>query len=165
MVLGAMLLINTICTQNFHLLVILDLYTSQRFRRYEMKKPFMAVLIAFLVTACVGASIFAVGGAALFNKNGVQASNSPAKAASVSAVTTSQQSDQVNQLQSLVSQYQDREQQYQQREQQLQGQLDQANAQLQQDQQTMQQVQMLLSALQQRGLIRLTNDGRIEITQ
>ena len=130
-----------------------------------MKKPFMAVLIAFVVTACVGASIFAIGGAALINKNGAQASNSPDQASGVSAATTSQQSDQVNRLQSLVSQYQDREQQYQQREQQLQGQLDQANAQLQQDQQTMQQVQSLLSALQQRGLIRLTNDGRIVITQ
>ncbi len=130
-----------------------------------MKKPFMAILIAFLVTACVGASIFAIGGAALVNKNGVQASNLPAQAGKVSAATTSQQSDQINLLQSLVSQYQDREQQYQQREQQLQGQLDQANAQLQQDQQTMQQVQTLLSALQQRGLIRLTDDGRIVITQ
>ncbi len=30
-----------------------------------MKKPIMAVLIAFVVTACVGASIFAIGGAAL----------------------------------------------------------------------------------------------------
>ena len=123
-----------------------------------MKKPFMAVLIAFVVTACVGASIFAIGGAALVNKNGAQVSNSPDQASGVLAATTSQQSDQVNQLQSLVSQYQ-------QREQQLLGQLDQANAQLQQDQQTMQQVQTLLSALQQRGLIRLTNDGQIVITQ
>lgn len=125
----------------------------------------MAVLIALVVTACVGVSIFAIGGAALINKNGVTAANSPAQASNVSAVTSSGGSDQVNQLQSLISQYQDREQQYQQRAQQLQQQLTQANAQLQQDQQTMQQVQMLLSALQQRGLIRLTSDGRIIITQ
>jgi predicted Rossmann fold nucleotide-binding protein DprA/Smf involved in DNA uptake len=158
-------LINTIYTQVFHLLVILDLYTSERFRRYEMKKPFMAVLIALLVTACVGASIFAIGGAALVNKNGVTASNSAAQASNVSAAASSQQADQVGQLQSLVSQYQDREQQYQQREKQLQDQLAQANTQIQQDQQTLQQVQMLLAALQQRGLIRLTSDGRIVITQ
>ena len=130
-----------------------------------MKKPFMAVLIALLVTACFGASIFAIGGAALVNKSGVPVSNSPAQAADVSAANLSQQADQVAQLQSLISQYQDHEQQYQQREKQLQDQLAQANAQVQQDQQTMQQVQMLLSALQQRGLIRLTNDGRIIITQ
>ena len=127
-----------------------------------MKKPFMAVLIALLVTACVGASIFAIGGAALLNKNGVPASNSAAQAA---VANTSQSTDQVAQLQSLVSQYQDHEQQYQQREQQLQQQLAQANTQIQQDQQTLQQVQMLLAALQQRGLIRLTNDGRVVITQ
>lgn len=130
-----------------------------------MKKPLMAVLIALLVTACVGVSIFAIGGAALVNKNGVTPSDSPAQASNASMANSSQQSDQVNQLQGLVSQYQDREKQYQQREQQLQQQLAQANAQIQQDQQTLQQVQMLLGALQQRGLIRLTNDGRIVITQ
>jgi TolA-binding protein len=162
---GGRLLINTICTQNFHLVVNLNLYTPQRFRRYEMKKPFMAVLIALLVTACMGASIFAIGGAALVNKSGVAVSNSLAQAANISAVNSSQQADQVAQLQNLISQYQDHEQQYQQREKQLQEQLAQANAQVQQDQQTMQQVQMLLSALQQRGLIWLTNDGRIIITQ
>src|SRR5438045_9676101 len=56
--------INTICTQNFHLLVNLDLYTSERLRRYVMKKPFIAVLIALLFIACVGASMFAIGEAA-----------------------------------------------------------------------------------------------------
>jgi peptidoglycan hydrolase CwlO-like protein len=127
-----------------------------------MKKPFMAALIALLITACVGISIFVIGGAAFINKDGVQASNSPAQ---TSIVNTSQPSDHVGQLQNLISQYQDREQQYQQREQQLQQQLAQANAQIQQDQQTLQQVQSLLGALQQRGLIRLTNDGRIIITQ
>ncbi len=123
-----------------------------------MKKPFMAVLIALFVTACVGASIFAIGGAALVNKNVVPASNSPAQASNASIVNSAQQTDQVGQLQGLISQYQDREQQ-------LQQELAQANAQIQQDQQTLQQVQTLLGALQQRGLIRLTNDGRIVITQ
>jgi peptidoglycan hydrolase CwlO-like protein len=130
-----------------------------------MKKPFMAVLIALLVTACVGVSIFAIGGAALVNKNGVTPSDSPAQASNASTVNSSQQSKQVDQLQALVSQYKDREQQYQQREGQLQQQLAEANAQIQEDRQTLQQVQMLLGALQQRGLIRFTNDGRIVITQ
>ena len=130
-----------------------------------MKKSFMALLIALLVTVCLGAAMFAIGGAALVNKNGVPASHSPVQASNTLALNSAQQTDQVGQLQGLISQYQDREQQYQQREGQLQQELTQANAQIQQDQQTLQQVQMLLGALQQRGLIRLTNDGRIVITQ
>jgi len=130
-----------------------------------MKKPFMAILISFLVTACVGASMFAIGGAALLNENGVQASTAPEQASKVSAGNPAPQADQVAQLQNLITEYQDHEQQYQQREQQLQAELAQANAQIQRDQQTLQQVQILLGALQQRGLIRLTNDGRIIISQ
>jgi chromosome segregation ATPase len=129
-----------------------------------MKKQFMAVFVALLITACVGASIFAVGGAALLNKNGVPVSNSVSQV-QVSEIsnTTLSQTDQVAQLQDLISQYQDHEQQYQQREQQLQEQLAQANAQVQQDQRMLQQIQMLLNALQQRGLINITSDGRIVI--
>jgi preprotein translocase subunit SecD len=127
-----------------------------------MKKHYSALLIAFLMTACVGAFILAIGGAALFNKNGVPVSNSVVKVSDVSNVSVSQ-TDQTAQLQNLISQYQDREKQYQQREKQLQDQLSQANAQVQQDQQMVQQIQMLLSALQQRGLITISADGRIHI--
>src|SRR5689334_9220049 len=119
-----------------------------------MKKSVTAALIALSMTAMVGICIFAIGAAALHNQSGVAVSNSPA-----------QTSASVDELQSLVSQYQDREQQYQQREQQLQDQLAQAQAQIQQDQQMIQQVRTLLSALQQRGLISVTNDGRIFINQ
>lgn len=126
-----------------------------------MKKSMFAIGIALMITACVGASIFAIGGAALLNKNNVPVSDSPGQTSAI----TSQQSDQPGELQALVTQYQDREQKYQTREEQLQQQLAQANAQIQQDQQTLQQVQMLLAALQQRGLIRLTADGRIMINQ
>ncbi|PWB69588.1 MAG: hypothetical protein C3F07_18875 [Anaerolineales bacterium] len=129
-----------------------------------MKKQFMAILVALLITACVGASIFAIGGAALLNRNGAPVIDSPSQATVISDSNLSQQ-DQVAQLQDLVSQYQDREQQYQQREQQLQAQLSQANAQIQQNQQLLQQVQMLLAALQQRGVISITGDGRILINQ
>ncbi len=123
-------------------------------------------MAALIITTCVGVGIFAISGAALVNKNGTTAANSPAQASTSAAVLNSpQQSAQIAQLQSLVSQYQDREKQYPQREQQLQSQLDQANAQVQSDQQTIQQAQMILSALQQRGLIRITSDGRIFITR
>jgi chromosome segregation ATPase len=128
-----------------------------------MKKPIIATLIALFMTACVGAAIFTIGGSALLNKNSSPAANSPASAtvANTSAIS---QSDQVAQLQGLISQYQAHEQQYQQREQQLQDQLSQANAQIQTDQQTLQQAQMLLQALQERGVIRIS-DGRIFINQ
>jgi peptidoglycan hydrolase CwlO-like protein len=128
-----------------------------------MNKSMIAILIALLMTACVGASIFTVGGAALLNKNGSPVSNSPAQAVNVSAST--QQTDQVAQYQNLVAQYQDREKQYQQREQQLQDQLAQANAQIQEDQQLVDQARSVLSALQQRGVIQITDDGRILITR
>ena len=122
-----------------------------------MKKSFVAFAIAFLITSCVAAAIFAIGGSALINQNSVPVSNSRAQPAVGSAVNASP-ADQVGQLQELVSQYQAREQQ-------LQQQIEQANARIQQDQQTLQQVQLLLATLQQRGLIALTNDGQIVITQ
>lgn len=129
-----------------------------------MKKQVMAVLFALVITACIGLPIFAVGGAALLNKNGTAVSDAPPQGAVVSDSNIPQQ-DQVAQLQDLISQYQDHEQQYQQREQQLQEQLAQANAQIQQDQQMVQQIQMLMGALQQRGLITITPNGRILINQ
>ena len=128
-----------------------------------MKKPIIAMLIALFMTACVGAAMFTIGGTALLNKNSSPAANSPASP-TVANTSSASQSDQVAQLQNLVSQYQAREQQYQQREQQLQNQLTQANAQIQNDQQTLQQAQMLLQALQERGVIRIS-DGRIFINQ
>jgi peptidoglycan hydrolase CwlO-like protein len=125
-----------------------------------MKRSIVAALAALVVTACVGIGVFTVGGAALLNKHTRPISSSPAQGNAAAG-----QTDQVAQLQSLIAQYQDREQQYQQREQELQDQLAQMNAQLQQSQQTVQEAQMLLQALQQRGLINISNDGRIFITQ
>lgn len=130
-----------------------------------MKRSISAILVGLLITACVGVSILGIGGAALFNKNGVPSASSPAQVSSSSGANSPQQVSQSDQAQNLISQYQDHEQQYKQREQQLQAELAQANAQIQQDQQTIQQFQNLLSALEQRGLIRITNDGRIFINQ
>jgi uncharacterized protein YlxW (UPF0749 family) len=133
-----------------------------------MKKQFAAVAAAILMTACMGAALFAIGGSALLNSNGVAAANSPAQSgasmAKVAAPEASQQG-QVQQLQSLVAQYQARDQQYQAREQQYKQQLDQSNAQVRQAQVQMQEIQALLSALQQRGLITVTGDGQIFINQ
>lgn len=129
-----------------------------------MKKPIVAAIIALFITACIGAGMFSIGGAALLNKNGVTAANSPAQSVQPVSLNNVQQSDQVAQLQSLISQYQEHEKQYQQREQQLQDQLAQANAQIQSDQQLLQQAQALVQALRERGIIRIDN-GRIFLNQ
>jgi peptidoglycan hydrolase CwlO-like protein len=129
-----------------------------------MKKHVIAALIAVLMTACVGTSVFAIGESALLNQNGVPPANS-AKQASTAADMSVSQGSELDQLRSLVSQYQDHERQYQAREQQLQDQLAQANAQIKQDQELVQQVQRLLGALEQRGMISITNDGRILINR
>ncbi len=122
-----------------------------------MQKKLIALGAAVFMTACLGLIMFALGGAALLNRNGVTASNTTAgqpKAAEVSA----QQAAQVQQLQDLVAQYQAREKQYQQREQQYQSQLDQANTQLQ-------QAKSLLDYLQSRGIIFIGSDGRVLVGQ
>ncbi len=128
-----------------------------------MKKQVWALLAAILMTACIGMGIFAIGGVALFNQNGAQVASSHAQAQVVDSSTAQQV--QIQQLQSQLAQYQARDQQYQQREQQYQQELSQAQAQLNQDQQEFQQFQLLLNALQQRGLISVTSDGRIFITR
>ncbi len=125
-----------------------------------MQKSIVAALAALVITACVGLGIFAVGGAALLNKKTSPVMDSPAQVTNVS-----QQTDQVTQLQSLVAQYQDREKQYQQREQDLQDQLTAMSTQLQQSQQSVDQARMILQALQQRGVISISSDGRVFITQ
>ena len=130
-----------------------------------MNKSFLAAIVAVLMTACVGAAILGIGEAALANKNISPLSNSPIQVVGNADPSTTQPTDQVTQLQNLISQYQDREQQYQQREQQLEGQLAQATSQIQADQETIRQAQLLLQALQQRGIIRISDDGRIFITQ
>ncbi len=129
-----------------------------------MKKPLIAALLALFMTACIGAAMFIIGGAALLNKNGTKSADFPAQSAQTVSLNTAQQSDQVAQLQALISQYQDHEKQYQQREKQLQDQLNQANSQLQSDQQTIQQAQMIIQALQERGIIRIAN-GQIFLNQ
>ena len=133
-----------------------------------MKKPLVALLAAGLMTACVGASMLAIGAAALINPNSTAPANSPKQASAV-ASTVSQQA-QVQQLQGLIAQYQSREQQYQaqinqlnnlitqyqSREKQYQAQLDQVTTQAQQSQQ-------ILDELQRRGVIRILSDGTIQL--
>ena len=70
-----------------------------------MKKPIIAALLALFMTVCVGAAMFAIGGAAVLNKNSVPASNWPGRTQGSTTLVSAPQTDQVAQLQSLVAQY------------------------------------------------------------
>jgi hypothetical protein len=127
-------------------------------------KRIVAFLAAGLMTVCVLASMFAVGGVALLNRAGVV----PADAAGASSATANASfgpQASLPQLQSQIAQYQSREREYQTREQQLQAALRQAQSQAQVADRQMQQVEQLLLALQQRGLITILNDGSIVINR
>jgi chromosome segregation ATPase len=129
-----------------------------------MRKHLAAFGAAAVMTACSATAILAVGGVALFNRAGVVPANSSAQSSKATDASLVSQT-QVQQLQDQISQYQARDQQYQSREQQLQQALGQAQTQIQADQQQVQQFQMLLLALQQQGVITITNDGRILINR
>ncbi len=118
-----------------------------------MKKQTTALLAAFLMTICLGAGMLLVSGSAYLNKNGLPVADTPPEA-TATAVYTPAQDAQLHQLQDLVSQYQEREAQYQAELAKASQQLEQANAQVQ-------QYEYVLSALESRGVIRITSDGRI----
>lgn len=124
-----------------------------------MTKQFMAFLAATLITLTVGAGLLIVGGAAYLNQNGMAVQNSSTQA---DTTVNSGQEQQIAQLQGLVQQYQAREQEYQSREQQYQNQLAADKQQLEIYQQQFQQVELLLSELQQRGIITV-RDGKVFI--
>jgi uncharacterized protein YlxW (UPF0749 family) len=125
----------------------------------SISKQMAAVGAAILMTICVGSSIAAVGGAAMFNKPGT----APAATTFQSAQPVSAKADeqaQIRQLQDLLSQYQSREQQYQTREQQYGQELSNAQAQILQYQQQLQQIQQLFAALQQQsGPVTMSEGG------
>ena len=120
----------------------------------KSQKRWPAFLAALLMTAVIALAILALGANALLNRNAipVQAANLSDQSSSVGQVTVDQAS--IDQLQSLVDQYQARELQYQSELQQAADQLDQTNAQLQ-------QYQGLVSALQESGIIQISQDGRV----
>jgi hypothetical protein len=142
-------------------------------------KAFPALLFALAITAIIAISMFIVGGNALLNQNTAPVLNAPPAASSSgisnasapaaagpSAVSdpqlaTAQQ--QITQMQDLLNQYQAREKTYQTELKQAAQKLSDANSQLAQDNQQIQVFQQVLQALQQRGIIRITQDGTIEL--
>jgi hypothetical protein len=141
-------------------------------------KAFPALLFALAITAIIAISMFVIGGNALLNQNTVPVLNAPpasgvSNASDPATSPSSTSSDpqlvaaqqQIAQMQNLLTQYQAHEQQYQTELKQAAQKVSDANAQLAQDNQQIQVFQQVLTALQQRGIIRITQDGTIELLQ
>jgi hypothetical protein len=145
-------------------------------------KAFPALLFALVITAIIGISMFIVGGNALLNQNtspvlnappaastggsGISNASDPAAAGAAAPASDPQlatQQQQIAQMQDLLNQYQAREKTYQTELKQAAQKLSDANSQLAQDNQQIQVFQQVLQALQQRGIIRITQDGTIEL--
>ena len=132
-------------------------------------KQILALVTAVIVTATIGLGMLAIGVSAATNPNSVPVNNTPNSAVAPSdppadaQATSAQASEliaqyqnrekqyqaQINQLNSLIKQYQSREQQYQ-------TQLNQVSSQEQ-------ALQSILVQLQQRRIIRILNDGTVQL--
>jgi septal ring factor EnvC (AmiA/AmiB activator) len=120
-------------------------------------KRLQGLIAATFITAIVAVGTVGIGVNALSNPNTVAVSNSPASnspAQVSSKAATDQTSAEIDQMQNLIKQYQSREQQYQTEIKSLSQKLSDANA-------TAEQAQQVLQALQERGIIQITRDGRI----
>ena len=118
-------------------------------------KRLQGLIAATFVTGIIALGMVSIGVNAASNPDSVAVSDSPARTAQVSANAASDQSSaQIDQLQNLIKQYQSREQQYQTEIKSLSQKLSDANA-------TADQAQQILQALQERGIIQITRDGRI----
>jgi septal ring factor EnvC (AmiA/AmiB activator) len=131
-------------------------------------RPLPAIIASLAITAVIALGIFVIGINAVLNPNTVPVVNAASNSdpggsiatvsnPSSSSVSANPAADQqIAQLQSLIKQYQDREQQYQTQLSNAAQQLDQANQQLQ-------SYQQLLTALEQRGIIRIDQNGNVLI--
>jgi septal ring factor EnvC (AmiA/AmiB activator) len=154
--------LKTLTFFTFHHFVIFSRYTSIHLKHLENRmqhkhtiSPFKKILPALVATLCMTAfTVFATlafGVNALVNRN-VSATQSVAQP--VTQVSADQAS--VQQLQDTIAQYQQREAQYQQE---LQKAADQINATSEQNQ----QFRQLITALQNAGVIQITQDGRVTL--
>ena len=138
-------------------------------------KKIQAIVAAILMTMLVGVCMLAIGVNAALNPNTVPVTDAPPDAAAASSVVDSTAPD--SQANSLIAQYQAREKQYQQQLNQANAQIQQLNSlvtqyqtrekqyqtQLTQATTTAQQLQNVLNELQRRGIIRIMNDGSIQL--
>ena len=129
-------------------------------------KRLRGLIAATIITVLVGLGMLAIGVNAASNTDSVPVSDSPGQTSTVASNAAPDQTQaQINQLQGLIKQYQDREKQYQDREKQYQSELSSVSQKLSDATAEVDQLQQVLIALQQRGVIRISNDGRISIPQ
>lgn len=124
-------------------------------------KQVQAIIASLLVTGLIAGVMVVIGGSALFSRPTVSVS-----AASNAAVVSNNDANagaETAQLRDLVNQYQTREQQLRAQLDDLNKQLDEKDQQLAQANLQVQQYENLLQALQERGVIQITPDGRIRI--
>lgn len=123
-----------------------------------MRKQIIAFLAAMLITGSIAMSMLVIGVNAMTNQNGTSVSNSPASAVAAGSTTsTSDQAQQIAQLQSEIAQYQARDQEYQ-------IALSSDNQQLAQAASELQMIQQLLAYLQSHGLITIDSQGQIYVS-
>jgi hypothetical protein len=163
------------------LFIIKQVYFTCYGWRTKNMKAFPALLFALAITAIIGIAMFIVGGNALLNQNTAPVLNAPPAGASGSsnasdppAASSAQggsdpqlaaDQQQIAQMQNLINQYQAREKTYQTELKQAAQKVSDANAQLAQANQQLQVFQQVMQALQERGIIRITQDGTIELLQ
>jgi hypothetical protein len=122
-----------------------------------MRNQLAALFAAMFITGLIAMSMVVLGVNAMTNQNGTAVSNSPVSTAVAgTATSTSDQAQQIAQLQAQVAQYQAREQQYQ-------AALNSDNQQLSQATSEIQTVQQLLEYLQSRGIISIDSQGQIYV--
>ena len=137
-------------------------------------KRLQGLIAATLVTVIIALGMVAIGVNAASNSNSVPVSDSPAQAAQAAqaAAATSNvvnisnsaaDQSQIKQLQDTLKQYQDREKQYQDREKKYQTELAKVSQQMNDATAQVDQLKQILMALQERGVIQISSDGRISI--
>lgn len=117
------------------------------------KRALPALVAALTMAVFIGLAILAFGLNALFNQN-----ISTAQAAGLPESTSSADQAANQDLKATISQYQERDSQYQDQLQQAADKIDQLN------QQNL-QYQQLIQALQNAGVIQITRDGQVFVTQ
>lgn len=125
---------------------------NPRQHRNKPGKNLPAILAALGMTGLIAIVILAIAANAL----GTQVGTAQAAAPDTTQIDLENASKE--DLQALVLKYQEREAQYQ-------DELNQAADQLANSQNQVQQLEMILGALQNAGVIRITPDGRIAITR
>jgi hypothetical protein len=132
-------------------------------------KRLRGLIAATFITVIIGLGMVAIGVNAASNSNSVPVSDSPKQVSAdipsnvVNISSSAADQSQIKQLQDTIQQYQAREKQYQDREKQYQTELAKVSQQMNDATAQADQLRQILMALQERGVINISSDGRISI--